>query len=96
MLNRYKSKAEEKYSRVLTRMKRKLTHPSWYQETEIGGLLADILQESLRLDVMLVSSGRIRVSEMGPIILLSDLTECLPYDDSAIAIWVTGEQFTVI
>ena len=37
---------------MITRLKRKLTHPSWYQETELGGLLADILQESLRLDMM--------------------------------------------
>jgi 5'-nucleotidase len=69
-----------------------LTHPSWYQETELGGFLADILQESLRLDIMLVGSGSIRVAEIGPLILYSDLTECLPYDDSAIAVWVTGAQ----
>ncbi len=92
ILHRYKSAAEEKYSRVITRLKRKLTHPSWYQETELGGFLADALQESLRLDIMLVGSGSIRVSEIGPIILLSDLTECLPYDDSAIALWATGAQ----
>jgi 5'-nucleotidase len=73
-------------------LKRKLTHPSWYQETELGGLLADILQESLRLDIMLVGSGSIRVNEIGPLILFSNLTECLPYDDSAIALWVTGAQ----
>jgi 5'-nucleotidase len=88
----YKLEAEKKYSRVVTRLKRRLTHPSWYQETELGGLLADILQESLRLDMMLVGSGSIRVPEIGPIILFSDLTECLPYDDSAIALWVTGAQ----
>ena len=92
ILNHYKQAAEEKYSRVITRLKRTLTHPSWYQETELGGFLADILQESLRLDLMLVGSGSIRVSELGPIILLSNLTECLPYDDSAIALWVTGAQ----
>jgi 5'-nucleotidase len=92
ILGRYKSAAEEKYSRVITRLKRKLTHPSWYQETELGGLLADILQESLRPDIMLVGSGSIRAAEIGPIILLSDLTECLPYDDSAIALWITGAQ----
>ena len=92
ILNRYKSKAEEKYSRLVTRFKRKLTHPSRYQETELGGLLADILQESLRLDMMLLGSGSIRVSDMGPIVLFSDLTECLPYDDAAMAIWVTGAQ----
>lgn len=93
ILNPYKLEAEKKYSRVVTRLKRKLTHPAWYQETELGGLLADILQESLRLDVMLVGSGSIRVTEIGPIVLFSDLTECLPYDDSAIALWVTGAQF---
>ena len=92
ILHRYKSVAEEKYSRVITRLKRQLTHPSWYQETELGGFLADILQESLRLDMMLVGSGSIRVAEMGPIVLFSDLTECLPYDDSAMVIWVTGAQ----
>ena len=41
---------------------------------------------------MLVGSGSIRVSEFGPIVLFSNLTECLPYDDSAIALWVTGKQ----
>ena len=92
ILNPYKLEAEKKYSRVVTRLKRKLTHPSWYRETELGGLLADILQESLRLDMMLVGSGSIRVTEFGPIVLFSDLTECLPYDDSAIALWVTGSQ----
>ena len=92
ILNRYKKEVDKKYNRVVTRFKRRLTHPSWYQETEIGGLLADILQESLRLDMMLVGSGSIRVKQMGPIVLFSDLTECLPYDDSAIALWVSGAQ----
>ncbi len=92
ILNPYKLEAERKYNRVVTRLRRRLTHPSWYQETELGGFLADILQESLRLDMMLVGSGSIRVTEIGPILLFSDLTECLPYDDSAIALWVTGAQ----
>ena len=84
ILNPYKQEAEKKYSRVVTRLKRQLTHPSWYQETELGGFLADILRESLRLDMMLVGSGSIRVTELGPIILFSNLTECLPYDDSGL------------
>ena len=88
----YKLEAEKKYSRVITRLKRKLTHPSRDQETELGGFLADILQESLRLDMMLVGSGSIRVKELGSLILFSDLMQCLPYDDSAIALWVTGAQ----
>ena len=92
ILDRYSSVAEDKYARVVTRLKRQLTHPSWYQETELGGFLADVLQESLRLDMMLVGSGSIRVTELGPIVLLSNLTECIPYDDAAIALWVTGAQ----
>ena len=92
ILNPYKLEAEKKYSRVVTRLRRTLTHPSWYQETELGGFLADILQESLRLDMMLVGSGSIRVDEIGPIVLFSNLTECLPYDDAAIALWATGAQ----
>ena len=92
ILDPYKLEAEKRYSRVVTRLKRRLTHPSWYQETELGGLLADILTESLRLDMMLVGSGSIRVSELGPIVQFSNLMECLPYDDSAIALWVTGAQ----
>ena len=92
VLECYKAETDKKYSRVVTRLKRKLTHPTWYRETELGGLLADILKESLRLDIMMVGSGSIRVSEIGPIVLFSDLTECLPYDDSAIALWVKGDQ----
>ena len=41
---------------------------------------------------MRVGSGSIRTTGMGPIVLLSDLTECLPYDNSTIALWVTGAQ----
>ena len=92
ILDHYRLEAEKKYSRVVTRLKRQLTHPSWYQETELGGFLADILKESLRLDMMLVGSGSIRVNEFGPIVLFSDLNECLPYDDAAIALWVNGAQ----
>ena len=92
ILNQYKDVADEKYSRVVTRFRRQLTHPSWYEETESGGLLADILQESLMVDIMMVGSGSIRVHELGPIVMFSDLTECLPYDDSAIAVWVSGAQ----
>ena len=92
ILDRYRLAAEEKYSRVITRLKRQLTHPTRYHETELGDLFADVLKESLRLDIMLVGSGSIRVKELGPIVLHSDLTECLPYDDSAIALWVNGSQ----
>lgn len=51
------------------------------------------MKESLGLDVMLLGSGSVRNTEMGPIVLYSDLTECFPYDDPAYMLRVTGMQF---
>ena len=92
VLSYYKVATEKKYSRMVTRLKRRLTHPSRYQETELGGLFADILRESLHLDIMLLGSGSVRGTELGPIVLLSDLTECFPYDDAIHLLRVTGKQ----
>lgn len=92
VLNHYKVVTDNKYSRMVTRLKRRLSHPSRYRETELGNLFADILQESLRLDVMLLGSGSVRGTELGPIVLLSDLTECFPYDDTIHLLRITGAQ----
>lgn len=92
VLGHYHTITEQKYSRMITRMKRQLTHPSRTQETELGNLMADIMQESLCLDIMLLGSGSIRNTELGPIVLLSDLTECFPYDDAIHMLRVTGAQ----
>lgn len=92
VLHHYRDITEQKYSRMITRLKRQLTHPSRYQETELGGLLADILKESLHLDIMLLGSGSVRNTELGPIVLLSDLTETFPYDDAVHLLRVTGAQ----
>ncbi len=89
----YKGQTDKKYSRLVTKFKRRLTHPSRYRETEIGGLFADILCESLGLDVMLLGSGSLRSTELGPIVLFSDFVECFAYDDAAHMLSVTGKQF---
>lgn len=88
----YKKNTDAKYNRIVTRLRRQLTHPKRTQETELGNLLADVLKESLNLDIMLLGSGAVRNTKMGPLVLLSDLTECFPYDDSVTMITVTGAQ----
>ena len=88
----YKTQTDEKYQRMITRFKRQLTHPSRYQETEVGNLFADILKDSLRLDIVLLGSGSIRTPELGPIVLLSDLAECFPYNDPIYMCRITGAQ----
>ena len=44
------------------------------------------------MDIMLVGSGSIRTTELGPIVLLSDFTECFPYDDVVHMLNVSGAQ----
>lgn len=92
LILKYKNKTDEKYGRMVTRFNRRLTHPERTRETALGGLFADALRNSLGLDIMLLGSGSIRAEEMGPIVLLSDLTEAFPYDDAVYMVKVTGEQ----
>ncbi len=92
LLNVYKGKTDEKYGRVITRFKRRLEHEVRTRETELGGIFADALKESLGVDVFLLGSGSIRSDWMGPIVMLGDLAEAFPYDDAAYLLKVTGAQ----
>ena len=92
LINSYKGQTDMKYGRVVTRFKRELTHPDRYQETELGDLFADILMDSLGLDIMLLGSGSIRKEQLGPIVTLQELMEIFPYDDSIHMVTATGKQ----
>ena len=92
LIDRYKTKTDEKHSHIITRFKRQLTHPDRNRETELGGLMADVFRNSLGVDLMLLASGSIRSTAMGPVVMLSDLLECFPYDDPVHMIRVSGEQ----
>jgi len=93
IINRYKDQTDKKYNRLVTRFARQLTHPSRYRETELGNLFADIMKQSLGIDIMLLGSGSIRNPELGPIVLYNDLAECFPYDDALYMFRVSGKQF---
>lgn len=93
LLRSYKDKTDFKYSQVLTNFVRPLTHPSRYQETELGNLFADIMQADSSFDVMLLASGSLRLPTLGPIVHLQDLKEFFPYDDCLYLLEVTGAQF---
>ena len=92
VLNTYKNKTDEKYSRIITTFKRKLTHPSRYEETELGNLFADLMQVDSSFDIMLYASGSIRLKEMGPIVQYQELKECLPFNAPVYMLEVKGEQ----
>ena len=65
LINSFKEQVDRKYNRIVGRLARQLTHPSRYQETELGNLIADILAEQDKLDVVFVASGAIRGAELG-------------------------------
>lgn len=93
VLNTYKNQTDQKYSRIITNFKRKLSHPTRYEETELGNLFADLLQVDSSFDVMLYASGSIRLKELGPIIHYQDLKECLPFNGPIYMLEINGKQF---
>ncbi|MBQ6367900.1 MAG: bifunctional metallophosphatase/5'-nucleotidase [Erysipelotrichaceae bacterium] len=93
ILEGYRSETDKKYKRVLTRLARTLTHPARNQETELGNLYADMLQDESSFDIMLMGSGSIRKEEFGPIVEYQDMLENTPFDDLLWMLKVTGAQF---
>ena len=93
LLETYQTQTDAKYRRVVGRLARKLTHPARNQETELGNLYADMLQDDSSFDIMLMGSGSIRKQEFGPIIEYQDMMENTPFDDCAWMFKVKGEQF---
>lgn len=92
LLLHYKSHTDEKYGQILARFPRKLTHPARNQETELGNLFADILQTDSSFDLMILGSGSIRKTELGPVLRYQDLKEVMPYDDALYMLEVTGAE----
>lgn len=93
VLRIYQEESDLKYRRIVTRLARKLTHPSRIQETELGNLYADMMQDESSFDIMLFGSGAIRKQELGPIVEYADMLENTPFDDVVHMMEVTGEQF---
>lgn len=89
----YRETTDKKYRRVVTRLARTLTHPAREQETELGNLYADMLQDESSYDIMLFGSGSIRRTELGPIVEYQDMVENTPFDGPVHMLKVTGEQF---
>lgn len=88
----YKSATDAKYGRVVSKFKHILTHPKRNQETSLGNLAADIVKDSLGLDLMLFGSGSIRSTELGPIVTYGKLTECFPYAGKVYQVNVSADQ----
>ena len=92
VIDAFQSQTDAKYGQILTKFVRKLTHPSRFQETELGDLFADIMKDAIGTDVFLMASGSIRGESLGPIVTKGDFQICFPYDDTVHVLWWTGAQ----
>ena len=92
----FQEEVDRKYNRLIGRVARKLTHPKREEETELGNLIADIVAQLDKFDVVLIGSGSIRGTKLGPLVTLSDLKTVYPYDDVLYKVRVTGEHIIKI
>ena len=92
----YKNLVDKKYNAIISRLSKKVTHPSREEETSLGNLFADALADNAQTDVMLLGSGSIRAHELGPVITLGSLKAGFPYEDSLIKYCISGKNLKTI
>ena len=91
-INSFKTKVDQKYSTLICKLAKELTHPQREIETTLGNFITDAFAERAECDVMLTGSGSIRVSKLGPAVTLKDFIACFPYDDTLTRCQITGKQ----
>ena len=92
LVNELKNSTDMKYGRTIRRLSRALNHENRYKQTELGNFLSDLLAEATSADLVLLTSGSVRVQKLGPIITMKDMMEAYPYDGTFHGIKVTGKQ----
>ncbi|MBO4218080.1 MAG: bifunctional metallophosphatase/5'-nucleotidase [Erysipelotrichaceae bacterium] len=92
LIGSIKEKTDLKYAKVVANFDYDLEHHDRWAQTELGGVFADAMKESLGVDVFLMGSGSVRKYHMGPIVTFQDFTECYPYDGKSYGLKLTGAQ----
>lgn len=92
LINELKTQTDLKYGRVIRRLDCELHHESRYKQTTLGAFISDIFQEISKADLVLNTSGSVRVPNLGPIITLGDMLNCCPFAGSLYTFKVTGAQ----
>ncbi len=92
LVNELKNSTDMKYGRTIRRLKCALEHEDRYRQTELGNFFSDVFAQATACDLVLLTSGSIRVKKLGPIITLKDLMEAFPYDGNFYSLKVRGKQ----
>ena len=96
LVEKYRTITDSRYGAILTRFPRAYTHPRRNMETELGDLMAEGMRIQLNVDLVLLGSGSIRKTSLGPIITLKDYVEIFPFLDPMIGFNLTGAQLRKI
>ena len=89
----YKEHIDTKYDFILCNFARELTHPSRYEETEVGNLFCDALHRLLETDIVMLGSGSIRKTTLGPVLTRRALLEMMPFEEKIYRLMISGRQF---
>ena len=92
MINTYVYEINDKYSKMVTTLKRQLDNYGRGNPTEAGQLFADVFADDLGLDVMCLASSSLRCYSLGPDVTLEDLKEAYPYDGKIYCLKMRGEH----
>lgn len=92
LVNELKTSTDLKYGRTIRRLSIPLEHESRYRQTALGNFFSDIIAQASGCDLILLTSGSIRVKSIGPVITLKDMMNAFPFENEVIEIKVTGKQ----
>jgi len=92
----FNNEVDRKYSTMICKFQKTLTHPDRTIETELGNVFGDAFAQIANCDVALVGSGSIRQKALGPLVTLKDFLACFPYDDSIGKFEIKGRQLKQI
>ncbi len=70
ILKGYKDQTDQKYNRILCKLRKDLTHPTRTEETEVSNLISDAMKEQLGVDLMCLGTGSLRNEMLESIVTL--------------------------
>jgi len=92
ILKGYKDQTDQKYNRILCKLRKDFTHPTRTEETEVSNLISDAMKEQLGVDLMCLGTGSLRNEVLESIVTLGELREMYPYAAGVYAIELTGKE----
>jgi 5'-nucleotidase/UDP-sugar diphosphatase len=95
-IDSYADEVNSKYNTIICRLPQAVTHPRREIETSLGDLFADVLAQRSGADIMLLGSGSLRGTELGPVVTLGNLRTLYPYDGPLYKVTVSGAQLKQI